>query len=431
MFEPADEFSDQPLTAGQRTGFWRVSAVAAMVSLALPTFVVGIEVGQDVGGLQGSAVIYLGSLVIFVIAAVMGFIGAQTGLSSYLLVKVAFGPGGAAVVNLAFAISLVGWFGINVNLLGLAVDELAAAVFERSVPPWFTTMAATAAIIATTVLGFRAINTLSLLLAPVLVVVCGFLLVAALEADLESILTTGRQGALGMGDGISAIVGSIIVGAIIMPDITRFLHRPVEAIWVSALAFVLVQPLVMVIALTASYAMDTDDVVSLMVGAGLGVGALLIVIFGSWILNALNLYSAGLGFKATFPSLSSVGSLLAIGALGAVAGLLNVLEQFADFLFYLSVVFTPVAGIIVVDWWWVRPARYREDNTDAGQTSNACNGWGLITWGIGSIYAIAAAEAVVGSLTGAATLDAMCLSGCLYGIGEKCRNGGGQRADRY
>ena len=78
-------------------GLSRVSAVAAMVSLALPTFVTGIEVGKGVGGLEGSAVIYLGSLVIFVIAAVMGFIGAQTGLSSYLLVKVAFGSGGAAV----------------------------------------------------------------------------------------------------------------------------------------------------------------------------------------------------------------------------------------------------------------------------------------------------------------------------------------------
>jgi cytosine permease len=77
------------------------------------------------------AAILGGALVIFLIGWLMGSIGARTGFNSYLLVRLAFGDAGARIVNLAFSISLLGWFGINLNLFGLAIAGLVQGAIWR------------------------------------------------------------------------------------------------------------------------------------------------------------------------------------------------------------------------------------------------------------------------------------------------------------
>ena len=57
-----------------------------------------------------------------IIGCITGSIGARTRLSSYMLVRIAFGDRGASLVNLAFALSLLGWFGVNIDLFGVDTE---------------------------------------------------------------------------------------------------------------------------------------------------------------------------------------------------------------------------------------------------------------------------------------------------------------------
>ena len=61
------------------------------------------------------------------------------------------------------------------------------------------------------------------------------------------------------------------------------------------------QPFVMWVGASAAFALATDDITTIMLTLGLGLGAFAIIIAGSWVLNALNLYSAVLGVTASFP----------------------------------------------------------------------------------------------------------------------------------
>ena len=65
------------------------------------------------------------------------------------------------------------------------------------------------------------------------------------------------------------------------------------------------QPFVMWVAASAAMVLGTEDIISIMLTLGLGLGAFIIIIAGSWVLNALNLYSAVLGVTASFPRLSA------------------------------------------------------------------------------------------------------------------------------
>ena len=409
-----DEFSTHAVPTDARVASFRVAAVASMVSFSLPTFIAGIEVSSGVGPELTLAAILGGALVIFLIGWLMGSIGARTGFNSYLLVRLAFGDAGARVVNLAFSISLLGWFGINLNLFGLAIAGLSDELFGIIPPGLLVTIMASLLITVTTIIGFRAINLVSTLMIPVLAFVALALLVTATSQTAP--VVAASQGEMSLGDGISAIVGSIVIGSIIMPDITRFLRSSGGAFLTSGTSYMIAQPFVMWVAASAAMVLGTQDIISIMLTLGLGLGAFIIIIAGSWVLNALNLYSAVLGVTASFPRLSARNVTVVLGVIGVTAGLMNILDSFVTFLFYLSVVFIPVAGVIIVDHFIARPEAYRVTEVADNQPLNR---WGLLTWFMGAAIALAASEGFIGSVTRVAALDAMLTTAVLYWIAAR------------
>jgi len=409
-----DEFSTHAVPTRARVASFRVAAVASMVSFSLPTFIAGIEVSSGVGPDLTLAAILGGALVIFLIGWLMGSIGARTGFNSYLLVRLAFGDAGARVVNLAFSISLLGWFGINLNLFGLAIAGLSDDLFGIIPPELLVTITASLLITVTTIIGFRAINLVSTLMIPVLAFVAMALLVTATSQTAP--VVAASQGEMSLGDGISAIVGSIVIGSIIMPDITRFLRSSGGALLTSGTSYMIAQPFVMWVAASAAMVLGTQDIISIMLTLGLGLGAFIIIIAGSWVLNALNLYSAVLGVTASFPRLSARNVTVVLGVIGVTAGLMNILDSFVTFLFYLSVVFIPVAGVIIVDHFIARPEAYRVTEIEDNQPLNR---WGLLAWFMGAAIALAASEGFIGSVTRVAALDAMLTTAVLYWIAAR------------
>ena len=409
-----DEFSTHAVPTDARVASFRVAAVASMVSFSLPTFIAGIEVSSGVGPDLTLAAILGGALVIFLIGWLMGSIGARTGFNSYLLVRLAFGDAGARIVNLAFSISLLGWFGINLNLFGLAIAGLSDELFGIIPPELLVTIVASLLITVTTIIGFRAINLVSTLMIPVLAFVAMALLVTATSQTAP--VVAASQGEMSLGDGISAIVGSIVIGSIIMPDITRFLRTSGGALLTSGTSYMIAQPFVMWVAASAAMVLGTEDIISIMLTLGLGLGAFIIIIAGSWVLNALNLYSAVLGVTASFPRLSARAVTVVLGVIGVTAGLMNILDSFVTFLFYLSVVFIPVAGVIIVDHFIARPEAYRVTEVEDNQPLNR---WGLLAWFMGAAIALAASEGFIGSVTRVAALDAMLTTAVLYWIAAR------------
>ena len=407
-----NEFAAEKIDDSRLVAWPRVAAVAAMVSFSLPTFVTGLEVSHGLPGKQAIIALVAGSLIIVAVGAVMGSIGARARLSSYLLVRIAFGDAGARLVNTAFGISLLGWFGVNINLFTGAVDELSRSVFGVEVPALWLAIVASACMTLTTMVGFRAINVLSTLLVPVLATVTVLLAWSALnDTSLGDIVAIPREQSLSTGDGVSAIVGAIIIGAIILPDITRFVRHWSGAVYTAIIAYIVVQLFVMSAAAMAGAVSGKTDILQILLDVNLGFGAFAIVIAGSWVLNSLNLYSAVLSIKASFDSLNVTLLTLALGAIGVVAALMNILDSFVTFLFYLSVIFIPVAGVIIVDFLLVQRVNYQVETL---ARNRAWNIKGIVAWSVGAVFAVLFSNGTLPPLTSIAAIDAVLLSGGIY-----------------
>ncbi len=416
-----NEFEAVSISDEQLVPWPRIAAVAAMVGFSLPTFITGLEVSTALPPWQALAALVLGSMIIFTIGGLFGTIGARTRLSSYLLVRLAFGDRGAGIVNIAFAISLLGWFGVNINLFTQAMDRLTQTLFDIQLPTILLASIAGFCMTVTTLIGFRAINWLSTLLAPVLAFVTVWLIASTLgERSLPDIMSGSADVSLTLGGGISAIVGAIIVGAIILPDITRFAKSWKGAVATAFFAYVPIQILVMGAAGMAGSLAPGSEFLDILINLGLGFGAIIIVIASSWALNSLNLYSTVLSVKATFPSLDRLVATILLGIAGVAFALMNILDSFITFLIYLSAVFVPVAGVILADFLFVRRSHYHVDNLGKGPAMNLT---AFAAWAVGAAFAIAASEGLAPSPTGIAALESAGLTALVYllafGIGRR------------
>lgn len=410
--DDTSEFAAVAIAEDQLVAWPRIAAVAAMVAFSLPTFITGLELYHALTPTNALLALVLGSLIIFVIGVAMGVIGAKTHMSSYLLVRVAFGDTGAGIVNMAFMVSLIGWFGININLFADAAARLSVEVLGFELPGLAWATIASVCMTLTVFLGFKAINLFSSAMVPILAIVTALLFFGAFQdhsfAEIMSKPTNGEES---LGFGISVIVGAIIVGAIILPDITRFARHWSGAVWTALIAYIVVQLAVMSAAVFAGGATGLDDILDIMLQLGLGVGAFLIVIGGSWALNALNLYSAVLSTKATFPQLPSALLTIGLGLVGIVAAMLNILDYFVTFLWCLSVIFVPVAGVVLIDYYLIKPEKYDIKSLSGNRAFNLK---GFVAWAVGAVMAIAMEEGFLPSLTGMAAMDAAALSAIVY-----------------
>ncbi|MEP0201610.1 MAG: cytosine permease [Halioglobus sp.] len=411
MSDESREFATEPVPDERTVSWFRVALVSAMVAFSLPTFLTGIEVAAVSSPERAFGMLLVGSIILTLLGSLTGGIGASTRLSSYMLNRIAFGRSGAALVNLAFAVSLLGWFGVNIDLFSGAVVRLAQDMFQLAVPAWTVEVFAGLVMTITAVFGFRAINLLAALLVPVLVLVTYQLIAGSLAAtSLDQLMEKSVIEQLSFGDGVSAVVGAIIVGAIILPDITRFIRHWRGAVYAVAISYLVIELIVMCAGGIASTALEDRDLLNIMITLGIGWAAFAIVILGSWVLNSLNLYSTMLSVESTAPALDNKIVVVTLGVLGTVAAFLNILDYFLSFLFYLSIVFVPVSGVIAVDYLLLRKNAYHEMRIEMEQSVRPL---AVGAWLFGACVALIASWGWI-ALTGIAAIDAMLTSALSY-----------------
>jgi cytosine permease len=408
----SDEFSTSPVPLDRSIPWWKIALTNVLFSICLPTLITGLDLGIASPRRYFLSGIVVGSLILTFNGILTSVLGSRTRLSSYMLARIAFGTQGSTLLNLAFALSLLGWFGVNINLFGDAMARLLVALWGYTGPVWPVELVAGLLMTFTTLVGLRAINALSVIIVPVLAFVCLLMLFDSLKAgSIGDILGRAPLTGMSFGDTVSSVVGGVIVGAVVMPDTCRFIDRTRGAVWTSILTYFVTGVIVTAIGGIAALATGKVEILDLMLFMGLGAGAFAIVLGGSWILNALNLYSAALSIGVAVPRSRGEITTVVCGVAGTLLAFLQILDHFLTFLFYLSIVFVPIASIIIVDFFIIRPGAYVGAAIESIRPVEAT---ALIAWAAGACVAVLGSAGYL-RLTGIAAVDAMLVSAVLYG----------------
>ena len=391
---------DAPLpdTQGVRLNAIRIALILMGALIALPAFVMGAKLNEAMGTRGAIIAALAGGFILSCIAAAAAVVGARSRLSSYQLILAAFGYRGGKLVNAVLSVVMVGWFAVVASLFGDAALRAAGGLvaFEASTGVAIGCVLMT----ATTLTGFRALDILAMLTTPLKVI----LLVATVFASWSlthgaGLWTEPAHHELTIPQGISFVVGGVIVGALLTPDLARLATNRFQAAMACFLAFAVGQPLVLTLTGIPAKLAGESDLVLIMLRLGLGLPAILIVVLAAWSSNAYNLYAITLVFR-TFTR-HAVWKLAAFGgALGAALALAGLAQRLTPFLLLLSVAIPPIAGVYLAAYYiaWIRGEpqerrAWRIDSLLAWLMGVAISGLGFSICGVTAVDSLLVAMA--------------------------------------
>jgi cytosine permease len=143
------------------------------------------------------------------------------------------------------------------------------------------------------------------------------------------------------------IVGALVVGVTIVPDLARFIRRPGQVVTASGGGYGIASSLVLVLAGLPVLMTGQVGLIDNMFAVGFGVPALVMMIFASWTTNVSNLYSSCLGLSQAIPGFTGKRLTMAAGTLGGLFALSGIMTHLVGFLVFLGVFIPPVAGIYI------------------------------------------------------------------------------------
>src|SRR5690606_27063684 len=207
-----------PVPPERRVGGWGIALVILGIGITLPIFYLGSTLGRELGVATSAQAFALGCALLGIIAVVTAIVGARTGLSSYMILRFAFGRRGAKVANATMAIGLLGYYGATADIFGRAVQEGLASTFGINVPGSVCTLTGSVVMALTALFGYRAIEKLAKVAVPLMAAFLAYAVYLAVErASLESVMAYPGQAQQPFGLAISTVVGSCIQLAVLMP----------------------------------------------------------------------------------------------------------------------------------------------------------------------------------------------------------------------
>lgn len=413
MADFMQDYATSPVPESRTVGGIRIGLILGALSFAVPSLVAGAQIGGALGLQRGMVAFALSGLFLTVVGTAVGIIGARNRVSSYVLIQCLFGRSGANLLCLAIAVSMLGWYGVNMDLLSAALQHLLHQLFAWRPAAWAIEVVAGVLMTVTAVYGFQMLNRVSSLVSPVLLLLTLYLGakgVAAFSGDMQSVLPQAPP--LDDGEAVTAVVGGMVMTAVLMQDFTRFARRNGDVAKAVSLSCFVFSNLAYLAAAVAAIVAQEEDILLVMMAFGLGAGALGLVFLSSWVTNVINLYSCSLSLSSVFPLRRQWHLTVASGALATVAALLNILDSFTTFLIGLSIIFAPIGGIFIADFYLLRRMRpYSLTNFGSSPTNWAA----LLAWALGACVPMLSAQAGV-RITGIEVADSLLVALLAYTV---------------
>jgi cytosine permease len=326
--------------------------------------------GLFTGGILGSGQTFWPDIVIasfagnfanFVIGAVVGYIGYRTACNSGLLYQLVYGKIGAYVPVLIIALLLIGWQGIVVGAFG-------SAWAGDTDSPTFYAVAIGAGILftVTTYFGVKGLEYVSMPAVTALILVglyagwlnvdraggwSGFLAMSAqTAAQAETPLSMLRA--------INLVIGSWIVGSIVMPEYTRFARKAWVAIAIPFIVLIIAQWFLQIVGALGGVVSGTFDFTAYLRAEGVVI--MFIGIIGMslalWTTGDANLYLPVIQTSSVFRRPQHVMTVIC-GILGTLVGL-GIYQRFGQWIELLASIVPPLIGPVISHYYVIQRRRF-------------------------------------------------------------------------
>ena len=318
------------------------------------------------GFAKGMAAIFIGHAIGCALMFCAGFIGGKTGKSAMETVKMSFGQKGSMLFSGLNILQLIGWTAIMIFTGAIAANSII-----NIGQGWFWSLIIGGLIVVWLLIGVKNLGKVNIITMAALFILTIILSFVVFRHNSGIIYTE----ALSFGAAVELSAAMPLSWLPLISDYTRTAQKPVAATAVSTVAYFLTSSWMYIIGMGLALFTGESDIAAIMVKSGLGVAALLIIIFSTVTTTFLDTYSAGVSAESISKKLKETPTAVIICILGTLLAILTPITRFETFLYLIGSVFAPMIAIQIVDYFILK-----KDNS--AQTANWRN---LVLWLIGFV----------------------------------------------
>ncbi|WP_313655068.1 cytosine permease [Pantoea sp.] len=356
------KFDDYPLSRvpeNKRLSLLSVAIVHMGMLTALDQFMLGAVLGNGMSTGEAFTAITLASLLFGVLTFALGYAGMREGLPGSLLARwCGFGRHGSVLIGLLVAISLLGWFGIQnavfARSLSYALDGKLSFAEAAALSGGVLTLLVT--------FGFRALRFTARIAVPLFIALVGWIFWHAFHGQAGPVAQpVVAADPITVSAAITMVIGGAILASLMTPDLTRFSRNGRDVFAITLLTILAGEYGINGLAILVARELQTSDIIAIITQTTSTLG-LFAVVFSTLRVNDLNLYSSTLGITNAIEGVTGYKPryqviTLLLGMLGTLCSILGILDRFVDFLELLGVVFPPVLGVMIIDYYVLKTSR--------------------------------------------------------------------------
>ncbi|MEZ8542861.1 cytosine permease [Vibrio splendidus] len=405
-----DDFELEPVPEKAKRSWWVISLIWLAIGIDISGLFLGSILSSGIGFEDALLATFIGSGLLAVIAMLCANIGFQAGVSTPLVSSAVFGRNGGKILGFINGISLVGWFAFQADFFAfIMVDALAK--YDIIISHLTALIGGSVLMMMTAIYGVRALGKLSTYSVPLMVTLITIGLFMAV--DYQGGAAPSIEDPLTLGQAISFVMSIWILAAVAAPDIARYAKTRRDAILGAGIGFLVGNSAIILIALILTKMTGTDDLVEVFFTLGLGMAAIIVLVFAQWTTNSSNLTSGGLCMSMVLPKIPRPVLVVIMTIVGIGIAQLGMVNKFTDFLMLLSVTIAPAAGVYIVQYYVLDSTKMSFENI---QQVPAWMFRGLASWAFGTAFSACTALEFFNlfSFTSISALDGILAAGGIY-----------------
>ncbi|MEZ8602456.1 cytosine permease [Vibrio splendidus] len=405
-----DDFELEPVPEKAKRSWWVISLIWLAIGIDISGLFLGSILSSGIGFEDALLATFIGSGLLAIIAMLCANIGFQAGVSTPLVSSAVFGRNGGKILGFINGISLVGWFAFQADFFAfIMVDALAK--YDIIISHLTALIGGSVLMMMTAIYGVRALGKLSTYSVPLMVTLITIGLFMA--ADYQGGAAPTIEDPLTLGQAISFVMSIWILAAVAAPDIARYAKTRRDAILGAGIGFLVGNSAIILIALILTKMTGTDDLVEVFFTLGLGMAAIIVLVFAQWTTNSSNLTSGGLCMSMVLPKIPRPVLVVIMTIVGIGIAQLGMVNKFTDFLMLLSVTIAPAAGVYIVQYYVLDSTKMSFENI---QQVPAWMFRGLASWAFGTAFSACTAPEFFNlfSFTSISALDGILAAGVIY-----------------
>lgn len=347
----------------KKQSWWQLLSIQSGGAMCLPVIMAGQIIYEKFGWNAALLGMGLGNLFLLGMGFFLASLSVERPQSTVEHAVYSFGSRGRALFSGLMILSVLGWFGIQLNVMSLGLEQL----LGKGIPPLYLNLGMGILLSGVMCLGMGAIKWLSNICAPLL----GLTLLYAVSSATGSIPSAELMTLSWLG-GVSLVIGTNIAAVIDLPTFFRHAKSTRDARLCILVLYGLVVPCIEAAGIYLSAVTGSGSILTVLQGNHNWLWMAWVscfVLMSGWVTNNANLYSALTSSYSLSSRGGALGRTLFLGAIGILVACFNPLGNIEVVLDMLGITIGGLGAMILSNYFLEK----------RGQTSRNP----LLSWSVG------------------------------------------------